>query len=66
MKRWINHKYISDENKKIDAFIDDIKEIFQKHDLAIGHEDTGGAFQIVKLDKEYVEWLENAQDGTGE
>ncbi len=41
-------------------FFDDIVAVYEKHGLAIEHEDSNGAFIIQKLNSEAVRWLRNA------
>lgn len=65
MARWICKLRTDGDTPKIDAFIEDIKKVYEKHGLAIGHEDQHGAFEIVNNAAEYVEWLEDAHDDTG-
>lgn len=42
-------------------FLDDIIAVYKKHGLALSHEDTQGAFEIVKLDESNIQWLLAAQ-----
>lgn len=44
------------------AFVQDILDLYEKHDLAISHEDGHGAFEIVTADEFHAEWLANASD----
>ncbi len=44
------------------AFLSDLIAVYRQHGLALGHEDTQGAFEIRELDGDLVEWLEQAID----
>lgn len=33
-------------NKKVDDFIDDLLDVYKKHNMSLGHEDTHGGFII--------------------
>ena len=41
-------------------FLADIKAVYAKHGLALGHEDHQGAFIIVPLDQHHEDWLDAA------
>lgn len=62
MKRWIRSKNELAESPKAGAFIKDIIEVYQKHGLAISHEDFQGSFEIVLDDSHHRKWLANASD----
>lgn len=63
MKRWSNDGEV--ENPKIDAFIDEVRAVCERHGMAIHHEDGHGAFEIVKIeDGGDLDWLANAHDRT--
>lgn len=46
-------------SKEAQAFLDDIKKVYEKHSLCLGHEDGHGNFMIHSLQKVYVDWLMN-------
>lgn len=46
------------------AFLADLLAVYRAHGLALGHEDTQGAFEIRELDDDLVDWLEQAIDQT--
>jgi len=48
--------------QKIQSFLNDIVEVYQKHGLALGHEDSQGAFIVEKYEEEFVKWLFEAYD----
>lgn len=64
MKRWNTKSKEEIENKSIDNFLNEIMEICKKYNFSISHEDSNGAFQIIKWDEEYGEWLSGAHDST--
>jgi hypothetical protein len=43
-----------------ERFIDDILKVYNHYELALSHEDTQGAFKIVKNDVYYQEWLKES------
>lgn len=49
-------------NPRIDAFLDEIDQVCQRHGLAISHEDGHGAFEIVDYDEGSA--LDSAHDCT--
>ena len=51
-----------DNTQKITDFLQDIIKVYEKHGMAISHEDFGGAFTVVKLDEFHVNWLLHAID----
>lgn len=64
IKHWNIKQRKSIENRRIDAFLVDIIEVYRKHNLAISHEDIHGGFDIVELEDSFVKWLEAAADNT--
>lgn len=57
MKHWNKNTHELEENKKVDDFLDDIIRVYQKHDMALSHEDTHGAFVVTELTKYNILWL---------
>ena len=53
-------------NAKATAFLDEIIEVYEKHGLAISHEDEQGAFIVKPLEDFFVQWILDAQDATKE
>ncbi len=49
----------AEEQKK--AFIDDILEVYKKHNLSIAHDSGAGAFIITDIDDRLVNWMKNAE-----
>lgn len=49
-----------ESSERIEAFLDDIQEVFEEHGLALGHEDWHGAFLIFEFDEEFVDWVRGA------
>jgi len=66
--RWVSAKNDFETNPRIDAFLEEIENVFMKHGLLISHEDTHGSFVIVDASKENVNeilpWLQSANDNT--
>jgi hypothetical protein len=60
MKRWNTNKQINENRIDIDQFIEDIQEVCIKYKMSISHEDGHGSFIIVKYNKHYIDWLNNA------
>lgn len=44
-------------DQRIQSFMDDILAVYEKHSMAISHEDQHGAFIIVPVDQDHVDWL---------
>jgi len=59
MKRCNRETYIEEECKKVDDFINDILDVYNKHGLGISHEDTHGAFIIKPIDFHLKKWIES-------
>jgi hypothetical protein len=64
VKRWSNKGEI--ENPKIDAFLEEIWAVCERHGLALSHEDAHGGFEIVPIAKGDRDWLMQANDRTEE
>lgn len=62
MKRWSNRG--ETENLKIDAFLEEIWMVCERHGLGLSHEDTHGSFEIVPLGEADRDWLMHANDRT--
>lgn len=62
MKRWSNHGQI--ENPKIDAFLEEIWKVCERHGLALSHEDLHGGFEVITIEKGDRDWLMQATDRT--
>jgi hypothetical protein len=52
------------ESKKIDEFLEEIKNVSKKHGLSLSHQDAHGAFLIEDYDERYTSWLAEAHIGT--
>lgn len=59
-KHWNKTTRQYEENKKIDDFLDDLIRVYKKHDLALRHEDTQGAFIVSPLSQYNILWLQDA------
>ena len=46
-----------EHTKAARAFLDDIIEVYRKHNLSLSHEDCHGAFQIEPYDQLNIDWL---------
>jgi hypothetical protein len=64
MKRLIRRLEDRGENPKIDAFLEEIWAVCEKHGLALSHEDGHGSFLVVPLERGDREWLMAAADET--
>lgn len=64
MERWNNKKRGNFENKKIDAFIEEVISVSKKHGFSISHEDGHGPFEIEKFSESNASWLRHANDAT--
>jgi hypothetical protein len=64
MERWSSRKGDKIENKKIDAFIEEVIAVSKKHGFSISHEDGHGAFEIEKFSESNASWLRHAADET--
>lgn len=45
------------KEKKAKEFIEDIIEVYKKHNLSLAHEDTGGCFEIRNYTDFNIKWL---------
>ena len=64
MKHWNIQKRKYLENKKIDAYIEEVLAVSRKHGLSISHEDSQGAFIVEEFSKANADWLLAAHDAT--
>jgi hypothetical protein len=64
MKRWIRKLERQGESPKVDAFLEEIWTLCEKHGLALSHEDGHGSFLVVPLAKGDRDWLMAASDET--
>lgn len=64
MKRWSDNGEI--ENAKIDAFLNELWEVCERHRMALSHEDSHGSFEVVSIEDADRNWLMNASDRTRE
>jgi len=62
MKRWNEKQKATIETPAIDAFLKEIEAVCRKHGFAISHEDSHGAFVVVKHTE--GSYLYAAEDGT--
>lgn len=67
-RRWLANQRQFGENPKIDAFLDEVLQVCEKHGFLISHEDHHGAFEIldnIPKNKEMcISWLKEASDYT--
>lgn len=67
-KNKVKRKYVGDyeyeESPKVDEFLKDIFKVYEKHDMAISHEDCHGSFIIVKNNPVEIDWMWSAMDKT--
>lgn len=66
-RRWVKRgsrsgSYEPEESTEaVDAFLEEIEAVCRKHNMSIGHEDTGGSFIITTpVDEEHIGWLNEA------
>lgn len=64
MKRWSARGEI--ENTKVDAFLEEIWAVCERHHMALSHEDGHGAFEVVSIEDGDRGWLLAANDRTKE
>ncbi len=64
MNRWIPRLGASAGNVKIDAFLEEVLRVCERHGFALSHEDQQGALQIVDWSKGDPDWLRDATDLT--
>ena len=64
MKRWIKNLHNYGENPKVDAFLNEIKEVCYKHNLSLSHEDQHGSFEVENLNQINITWLLDANDNS--
>jgi hypothetical protein len=64
MKRWNSKAGTEVENAKIDAFLEEVIAVCQKHGFSIAHEDGHGAFLIEKYSEMTRDLLLDAHDET--
>jgi hypothetical protein len=48
------------ENPAVDAFLAEILQVCEKHQMSISHEDFGGSFNIKPFNQNDAEWLKEA------
>ena len=69
MRRWrhaVGHDGHEVEDPKIDAFLEEIWTVCERHGLGLSHEDGHGSFLVVSIEKADRGWLMNANDETSE
>ena len=62
-RRWVRRGSKSgfeESPEHVEAFLEEIEAVCRKHNMSIGHEDTGGSFIITPLDEDHIEWLSHA------
>lgn len=64
LQRWgvAQGRYV--ESPKVDAFLQEVIEVCAKHGLSLTHEDGQGAFGVIELDEDAINWLRQAHDCT--
>ena len=60
MNRWHDGSDERKENKQVDAFIEDLFKLYEKHGMSISHEDYHGGFKIDVLDDYNKNWIKQA------
>lgn len=64
MEAWdlIKSKFI-ETPKEMEAFLNDIVEVYERHGLSLSHEDCHGAFIVEDYNERNVRWIRNAHKG---
>lgn len=62
-ERWSNPGLDYVEDKRADAFLDELEELCKKHDITISHEDGHGAFILENYDYTLQGWIRAAHLG---
>ena len=57
-----NYPYIADP--KVKLFIEELIEVYEKHQMSLGHEDSHGGFIINNYSYHNIKWLRSATDET--
>ena len=55
---------MSKQSNQVKVFIKDIIAIYKLHAMSISHEDSQGAFKIMDLSQENINWIKAASDVT--
>jgi len=50
------------QSENVKEFIKDIIAIYKLHGMSLSHEDTQGAFKVVDLTDENINWIKAARD----
>lgn len=56
-RHWESLKGDYVERQDVANFLEDIKVVYQKHNMSISHEDGHGAFIIVPYSRDNFDWL---------
>lgn len=64
MKRWRSDLAGTVENVKIDAFLEEVWAVCERHGLALSHQDGHGSFEVVSIEDGSREWIMEACDCT--
>jgi len=48
---------------EVEYFLNDIEEVFNRHNLCLSHEDTAGAFVVERKRNYYTRWFKEAHIG---
>jgi len=59
-ERWDSVQGKRVENRKVDAFLDEVVAVCKKHGFSIRHEDDQGGFIVTGYGKDSVDWLMDA------
>lgn len=63
-ERWSHREKKRVENPKIDAFLEEVEAVCERHGLSLAHEDGHGAFLVVDYDDGRAGFFEYAHDAT--
>ena len=64
-ERWVRESRKCEVRPDVDAFLLDLLQVCHKHGLALGHEDSHGAFVVNEIDELDEDWLLDAIDARG-
>lgn len=60
MKRYNSEIFEHEENEKVDAFIADIKTVFEKHKMAITLDEYYNDYLVIPLNEELIDAIKTA------
>ena len=55
------YRQVLDSKKEIQSFLDDIVDVYKKHNLSLSHEDLFGGFIVQEYKEKNVKWIKQAK-----